>query len=87
MAQWKRGKALVLRRKRRTCGRRWKLGQSLQTVGRAFGKPHNSIRCFLSRPRWDCSAFVGADKQFAKVTDRHALNDALEQPMTARNDA
>src|SRR5712664_4032657 len=27
---------------------RWKAGQSLHTIGRAFGKPHNSIHCFLS---------------------------------------
>src|ERR1700730_18601334 len=28
--------------------RRWKAGESLHTIGRAFGKPHNSIHCFLS---------------------------------------
>ena len=27
--------------------RRWKQGQSLHEIGRAFGKPHNSIRCLL----------------------------------------
>jgi IS30 family transposase len=27
---------------------RWKAGQSLHTIGRAFGKPHNSIHGFLS---------------------------------------
>jgi transposase, IS30 family len=26
---------------------RWKAGQSLHEIGRAFGKPHNSIRCLL----------------------------------------
>ncbi len=26
---------------------RWKSGQSLHEIGRAFGKPHTSIRCFL----------------------------------------
>src|SRR6266566_2669381 len=26
---------------------RWKAGQSLHGIGRAFGKPHNSIRCLL----------------------------------------
>ena len=26
---------------------RWKSGQSLHEIGRAYGKPHNSIRCFL----------------------------------------
>src|SRR5580658_9290389 len=27
--------------------RRWKVGQSLHEIGRAFDKPHNSIRCVL----------------------------------------
>ena len=26
---------------------RWKSGQSLHEIGRAYGKPHNSIRCLL----------------------------------------
>jgi hypothetical protein len=26
---------------------RWKAGQSLHEIGRAFDKPHNSIRCVL----------------------------------------
>ena len=26
---------------------RWKAGQSLHEIGRAYGKPHNSIRCLL----------------------------------------
>src|SRR5229473_7517668 len=28
--------------------RRWKTGQSLHMIGRAFGKPHTSIHCLLS---------------------------------------
>src|SRR6266481_7910450 len=27
--------------------RRWKAGQSLHEIGRAFGKPHSCIRCLL----------------------------------------
>ena len=27
--------------------RRWKAGQSLHEIGRAFDKPHSSIRCLL----------------------------------------
>jgi hypothetical protein len=27
--------------------RRWKQGQSLHEIGRAFGKPHSCIRCLL----------------------------------------
>jgi IS30 family transposase len=29
--------------------RRWKAGESLHEIGRAFGKPHTSIRCLVSR--------------------------------------
>src|SRR5580693_4441025 len=28
--------------------RRWKTGQTLHEIGRAFGKDHNSIRCIVS---------------------------------------
>jgi hypothetical protein len=31
---------------------RWKAGQSLHEIGRAYGKPHPSIRCVLL-PRGD----------------------------------
>jgi hypothetical protein len=29
--------------------RRWKAGQSLREIGRAFGKEHSSIRCLVAR--------------------------------------
>jgi hypothetical protein len=29
--------------------RRWKTGQTLHEIGRAFGKEHSSIRCLVSR--------------------------------------
>src|SRR5258708_32695647 len=29
--------------------RRWKAGQSLHEIGRAFGKEHSSIRCLVAR--------------------------------------
>jgi hypothetical protein len=29
--------------------RRWRAGQTLHEVGRAFGKEHSSIRCLVSR--------------------------------------
>ena len=29
--------------------RRWKAGQTLHQIGRAFGKEHSSIRCLVSR--------------------------------------
>jgi hypothetical protein len=29
--------------------RRWKAGQTLHKIGRAFGKKHSSVRCLVSR--------------------------------------
>jgi len=46
MAQGKRVKLSAVQQTDLWC--RWKAGQSLHTIGRAFGKPHNSIHCFLS---------------------------------------
>ena len=34
---------------KRDVWRRWKAGQSLHEIGRAFGKEHSSIRCLVSR--------------------------------------
>jgi hypothetical protein len=43
------GKRVALSAAQRTeLWSRWKAGQSLHTIGRAFGKPHNSIHGFLS---------------------------------------
>src|SRR5450432_162596 len=47
MAQGKRVKLSAVQQTDLWC--RWKAGQSLHTIGRAFGKPHNSIHCFLSQ--------------------------------------
>src|SRR5450432_1720043 len=46
MAQGKRVKLSAVQQTDLWC--RWKAGQSLHTIGRAFGKPHNSIHGFLS---------------------------------------
>ena len=46
MAQGRRVKLSAAQKMDLWC--RWKAGQSLHTIGRAFGKPHNSIHGFLS---------------------------------------
>src|ERR1700723_712057 len=44
------GKRVALSAAQRTeLWSRWKAGQSLRTIGRAFGKPHNSLHGFLSQ--------------------------------------
>ena len=44
------GKRVALSTAQRTeLWSRWKAGQSLHVIGRAFGKPHNSIHGFLSQ--------------------------------------
>ena len=59
------GKRVALSAAQRTeLWSRWKAGQSLHVIGRAFGKPHNSIHGFLSQhggivpPVRRCSLFV-----------------------------
>src|SRR5712692_2736700 len=46
MAQGKRAGLSAAQRTEVWC--RWKAGQSLHMIGRAFGKPHTSIHCLLS---------------------------------------
>ena len=49
---------------------RWKAGQTLHEIGRAYGKPHNSIRCLLlprgglNEPILLCNHFLGRDTGF-----------------------
>jgi hypothetical protein len=51
------GKRVALSAAQRTdLWSRWKAGQSLHVIGRAFGKPHNSTHGFFVSARWDCSA-------------------------------
>ncbi len=45
MSQGKRSRLSF--RQRNEIWSRWKSGQSLHEIGRAYGKPHNSIRCLL----------------------------------------
>jgi len=44
---------------KRDVWRRWKAGQSLHKIGRAFGKEHSSIRCLVSRHGGFVPAVVG----------------------------
>jgi len=46
----KRGKQFGLSAEQKSdVWRRWKSGQTLHEIGRAFGKEHSSIRCLVSR--------------------------------------
>src|SRR6266851_5851332 len=45
MSQGKRSRLSLIQRSE--IWRRWKAGQSLHEIGRAFGKPHSCIRCLL----------------------------------------
>src|SRR5260370_607988 len=46
---------------------RWKAGQSLHEIGRAFGKEHSSIRCLVSRH----GGFVPAVRRNKPTVTRH----------------
>ena len=43
------GNGMDFLRSRRRLWRRWKAGQTLHEIGRAFGKDHSSIRSLLAR--------------------------------------
>ena len=58
MAQGKRVKLSAVQQTELWC--RWKAGQSLHTIGRAFGKPHNSIHGFCPITVGLFQRFVGA---------------------------
>src|SRR2546425_6809511 len=45
MSQGKRSRLSLIQRSE--IWRRWKAGQSLHEIGRAYGKPHSCIRCLL----------------------------------------
>jgi IS30 family transposase len=61
--------------------RRWKAGQTLHEIGRAYGKDHNSIRCVVSRHggivpavrrrslTWDRGLEMAKHKDFTVATD------------------
>jgi hypothetical protein len=45
--------------------RRWKAGQTLHEIGRAFGKPHTSIHCLLAHH--DCKPHRKTQELLASV--------------------
>ena len=48
--------------------RRWKAGQSLHEIGRAFGKEHSSIRCLVSQILgWSASTAVRMAKRYGHI--------------------
>jgi hypothetical protein len=53
---------------KRDVWRRWKAGDSLHKIGRAFGKEHSSIRCLVSRH----GGFVPAVRQRSLAVRRFA---------------
>jgi hypothetical protein len=46
---------------------RWKSGQSLHEIGRAFDKPHSSIRCFFAALRRHCPRSPSPLSPFAQL--------------------
>jgi hypothetical protein len=60
---------------------RWKAGQSLHEIGRAFGKEHSSIRCLVLRH----GGFVPAVRRRSLLLPRtmRALNALRRKPSRA----
>jgi hypothetical protein len=63
--------------------RRWKTGQSLHEIGRAFGKEHSSIRCLVSRNGGIVPAVRRCSLRVLTVVEREAsLEGSLPVPCT-----
>ena len=63
---------------------RWKAGQTLHEIGRAFGKEHSSIRCLVSRQRGDCSsrpAAIGAAKTLGQYEMPEITVRTIPEPL------
>jgi hypothetical protein len=64
---------------------RWKAGQSLHEIGRAFGKEHSSIRCLVSRHGGLFRRSGGARSSRSRcVSARRSLVGSLPVPRFAR---
>ncbi len=61
---------------------RWKSGQSLHEIGRAFGKPHSSIRCLLL-PRGGIPP--GASRSRCRAAAGHLQSTAQKNGFTRKD--
>jgi len=59
-------------------------GQSLHVIGRAFGKPHNSIHGFIAA-RWDCSAVRRAHCLLLTAVEREDISRGLASGLSIRD--
>jgi hypothetical protein len=74
MAQGKRAGLSATQKSDMWC--RWKAGQSLHEIGRAFGKGHSSIRCLVSHHGGFVPAVRRRSLLALTLTEREEINAA-----------
>ena len=62
--------------------RRWKAGETLHEIGRAFDKPHSSIRCLLL-PRGGIPPFVRRRSRLALTRSEPSNTEKSIQELAA----
>jgi hypothetical protein len=60
---------------------RWKEGQSLHEIGRAFGKSPSSIRCVVSHHGWVCTGHPSAVARSAHLDRARANLSGLQKEL------
>jgi len=82
MSKWK--QARLSPTQRDEIWRRWKVGQSLHEIGRAFGKPHSCIRCLLL-PRGGIPPAVRRRSRLAlTLTEREDISRGIASDSSIR---
>jgi hypothetical protein len=56
---------------------RWKSGQSLHEIGRAFDKPHSSIRCFFAALRRHCPRSPSRSRRSLNLAEREDISRGI----------
>jgi IS30 family transposase len=67
-----------------TCGRRWKAGESLHEIGRAFGKGHGSIRFLLTERGGIVPAARGRSPRTLTLTEREDISRGIASGSSIR---
>jgi Helix-turn-helix domain len=64
--------------------RRWKAGQSLHEIGRAFGKEHSSIRCLVARHGGIVPAVRRRSRRVLTAVEREEISRGLASGASLR---
>ena len=63
---------------------RWKAGESLHEIGRAFDKPHSSIRCFFAALRRHCPRSPSRSRRSLNLAEREDISQGIASGLPIR---